>query len=68
MNKSMNKAEEGSGSMPQGAMKPYAKPLLSNLGSLRDLTMTMKSSGASDGKNKRFTGRGSWHVDRGCLS
>lgn len=55
----MNKIEEASDVAPPPAKKPYEKPLLSNRGSLRDLTMTKNVfSGSKDGKFLRFTGRG----------
>ncbi len=41
--------------------KPYRKPVLTKLGSLRDMTLSVGRSGGSDGAktgNKRFTGRG----------
>lgn len=47
------------------ARKPYEKPALSRLGSLRDMTMTKRTSGAKDGKNNRFTGRGGRQVTDG---
>ena len=59
MNTSVNRTEGASGTTQPPAKQPYAKPMLSNLGSLRDLTMTKNTSGANDGKNNRFTGRGS---------
>ena len=55
---SMNKIEEASGATLPSAKKPYVKPFLSNLGSLRDLTMTKVAAGNKDGKANRFTGRG----------
>lgn len=59
MEKPTNQTQASLGSTPQPAKKPYQRPLLSNLGSLRELTMTKDSKfGAGDGKNKRFTGRG----------
>lgn len=55
----MSKIEEASGAVQQPAKKPYEKPLLSSLGSLRDLTMTKNVfAGNKDGKFLRFTGRG----------
>ncbi len=55
----MNKDEGASGASQPPAKKLYEKPLLSSLGSLRDLTMTKNVfSGNKDGKFLRFTGRG----------
>ena len=62
MDKSTNKTEEASGSEQPLAKKAYEKPVLTRLGALRKLTMTRSSSGAKDGKNNRFTGRGGRHV------
>lgn len=51
----------GSAGTPQSsqrpAKKPYQPPVLTRLGSLRELTMTKRSAGSKDGKNNRFTGR-----------
>lgn len=59
----MDKTEEASGAKPQPAKKPYDKPVLSNLGTLRDLTMTKNVfAGSKDGKFLRFTGRGGHRV------
>lgn len=57
-NKPMNEVEEATEVTPSSAKRRYTKPILSNLGSLRDLTMTKFSKGAKDGKSNRFTGRG----------
>lgn len=43
------------------AGKPYQKPVLKKLGSLRDVTLTVNRDGAADGArtgNRRNTGRG----------
>lgn len=57
-----NKTEEASGSELPLAKKAYEKPVLTRLGVLRELTMTKSTSGAGDGKNNRFTGRGGRHL------
>jgi hypothetical protein len=58
IDKSTNKTEGASGSELPLAKKAYEKPVLTKLGALRDLTMTLNSKGNKDGKNSRFTGRG----------
>ena len=63
MDKTMNQTDETSSSTPQPAKQPYVKPVLSKLGSLREMTMTKSGSGKSDGSYKRFTGRGGHRVD-----
>jgi len=62
IHKSTNNTEEASGSELPLAKKAYEKPVLTKLGALRDLTMTLSSTGANDGKSKRFTGRGGHHL------
>lgn len=54
----MDKLKEASDTAQPSAKKPYEKPVLSKLGSLRDLTMTKNAAGKSDGQKNRFTGRG----------
>lgn len=47
------------------AKRPYQKPLLQRLGSLREMTMAVSNQGALDGArtgNKRRTGRGGHHL------
>lgn len=56
--KSLNKSEETSKATQPTARKPYRKPVLVELGSLRELTLKKNSKGAADGKRNRFTGRG----------
>lgn len=58
----MDKLEESPDTAPLPPKKPYEKPVLRNLGSLRDLTMTKVAAGNNDGKSKRFTGRGGHHL------
>lgn len=58
----MDKIEEASDAAPLPPKKPYEKPVLSNLGSLRDLTMTKVAAGTKDGKSNRFTGRGGHYL------
>jgi len=38
--------------------KPYLRPVLVNLGSLRDMTTKITGAGAADGGKKQNTGRG----------
>ena len=47
------------------AKRPYQKPVLQRLGSLREMTMAVSNQGALDGGrtgNKRRTGRGGHHL------
>lgn len=62
MNTSIDKIEQSSSATQPPAKKPYEKPVLSNLGSLRDLTMTKFAAGKSDGQKNRFTGRGGHYL------
>lgn len=41
-----------------GAKRPYQRPVLTRLGTLRDMTMTMSGGGAPDGRPGRGTKRG----------
>lgn len=59
LEKSLGKSEE-TATQPT-AKKPYRKPVLLKLGSLRELTLKKNSKGAADGKRNRFTGRGGHH-------
>jgi len=46
-------------SEPSPGKRPYERPVLTKLGALRDLTMTINTSrGSRDGQRKRNTGRG----------
>ena len=58
----MDKIEQASDTAPLPPKKPYEKPVLSNLGSLRDLTMTKVAAGNKDGNKNRFTGRGGHYL------
>ncbi len=58
----MDKLEQASDAAPLPTKKPYEKPMLNNLGSLRDLTMTKVAAGKSDGQKNRFTGRGGHYL------
>lgn len=40
------------------AKAPYQRPVLVNLGSLRDMTTKITGGGSADGGKKQFTGRG----------
>lgn len=54
-------AEEAAGNREAASpavRKPYRKPKLLHLGSLRELTQTTKAGGANDGRPNRGTGRG----------
>jgi hypothetical protein len=41
-----------------GAKKPYRRPVLTKLGTLRDMTMTLSGGGTPDGMPSRGTKRG----------
>ncbi len=44
---------------PVPGKKPYEPPVLTRLGALRDVTLTLWSSkGRRDGRKNRYTGRG----------
>ncbi len=60
LEKSLDKSEE-TAAQPT-VKKPYRKPVLIKLGSLRELTLKKNSKGAADGKRNRFTGRGGHHI------
>lgn len=62
MNTSIDQIEQTSGATQPPAKKPYEKPALSKLGSLRDLTMTKIAFGKADGQKFRFTGRGGHYL------
>ena len=64
----MDKIEQASDTAPLPPKKPYEKPALSKLGSLRDLTMTKNAAGKSDGQKNRFTGRGGHYLSGGRRS
>ena len=68
MNTSIDQIEQTSGATQPPAKKPYEKPALSKLGSLRDLTMTKNAAGKSDGQKNRFTGRGGHYLSGGRRS
>jgi hypothetical protein len=38
--------------------RPYDRPVLVNLGSLREMTTKLTAAGGADGGKKQFTGRG----------
>lgn len=47
------------------AKRPYQKPILQRLGSLREMTMAVSNQGANDGGRtgfRRRTGRGGHHL------
>ena len=59
--------EAGSNSIQVQAKRPYQRPILRRLGSLRDMTMAVSSEGSTDGArtgppSKRRTGRGGHHL------
>ena len=56
--KSVSVSRETSTTVQPTAKKPYQKPVLVKLGTLRDLTLKKNSIGQPDGKRNRFTGRG----------
>ena len=59
MNKTADRTSSNSEPTAGRFQKPYMKPLLVNLGSLKQVTKSKKTSGAIDGsKRNRFTRRG----------
>ncbi|KAF0100602.1 MAG: hypothetical protein FD144_3180 [Rhodospirillaceae bacterium] len=55
----MQTGEEASALSPASAKKPYERPVLTKLGALRDVTLTIwTSKGNRDGRKNRNTGRG----------
>lgn len=40
------------------AKRPYLRPVLTKLGTLRDMTMGLRGGGAPDGRHQRGTKRG----------
>jgi hypothetical protein len=63
MNRAFEKQEAektSSGSKPSGGGKPYKRPQLTKMGSLRDITMHLAGGGAKDGGSgtKNGTKRG----------
>jgi hypothetical protein len=51
------RCEQGGSEQPS-AKKPYQRPMLIRLGTLRDMTMTLFGGGAPDGRPSRGTKRG----------
>lgn len=57
--KSMHTGEEAPEPASLSGKKPYEQPVLTKLGALRDVTLTMsRSPGNRDGRKNRYTGRG----------
>lgn len=68
IDKSMATSDEGA--EPASAKKPYDPPVLTRLGALRDVTMTLWGArGNRDGRKNRYTGRGGVNgLSRECAS
>jgi hypothetical protein len=68
--KSMNSSDDGTEAVSASAKKPYDPPVLTKLGALRDVTMTIQfARGNRDGRKSRFTGRGGMNgLSRECAS
>ena len=49
--------DQGDSEQPSGK-RPYLRPVLTKLGTLRDMTMTLSGGGAPDGMPGRGTKRG----------
>ena len=49
---------EQDGSEQPSAKRPYERPVLTRLGTLRDMTMTLQGGGTPDGRPNRGTKRG----------
>ena len=58
VNQVPNKDEQTSKATTATGKKPYQRPVLTSLGSLRDMTMTIHAGGVPDGGKKQNTGRG----------
>jgi hypothetical protein len=57
-----NTVEQGAKKKVAKVKKPYRPPVLTNLGSLRDMTMTTTGGTNVDGGKKQHTGRGGLYV------
>ncbi len=57
-----NTDEQGAKKTVATAKKPYQPPVLTTLGSLRDMTMTTCGGTNSDSGKKQHTGRGGLYV------
>jgi hypothetical protein len=70
IDKSMQGSDDAAEPVSASAKKPYDPPVLTKLGVLRDVTMTLsRSPGNRDGRKNRFTGRGGVNgLSRECAS
>jgi hypothetical protein len=70
IDKSMQSSDDDAEPVSASAKKPYDPPVLTKLGVLRDVTMTLsRSPGNRDGRKNRFTGRGGVNgLSRECAS
>jgi hypothetical protein len=57
-----NTDEPGAKKTVSRVKKPYQPPVLTTLGSLRDMTMTTSGGTNADGGKKQHTGRGGLYV------
>ena len=70
IDKAMQGSDDGAEPVSASAKKPYDPPVLTKLGALRDVTMTLsRSPGNRDGRKNRYTGRGGVNgLSRECAS
>jgi hypothetical protein len=70
IDKSMQSRDDGAEPVSASAKKPYDPPVLTKLGALRDVTMTIFGArGNRDGRKNRYTGRGGVNgLSRECAS
>ena len=70
IDKAMQGSDDGAEPVSASAKKPYDPPVLTKLGALRDVTMTIsRSPGNRDGRKNRYTGRGGVNgLSRECAS
>jgi hypothetical protein len=58
MNKQVRKGRVTPSPTKPGAKRPYQRPVLTKLGSLKDMTMSTSGGVTSDGPGPKHTGRG----------
>ena len=70
IDKAMQGSDDGAEPVLGSAKKPYDPPVLTKLGALCDVTMTISNSpGNRDGRKNRYTGRGGVNgLSRVCAS
>lgn len=70
IDKSMQSSDDGAEPVSASTKKSYDPPVLTKLGALRDVTMTISGArGNRDGRKHRYTGRGGVNgLSRECAS